>query len=353
MESTLVKTQAAETVKNRIRFFDIAKGIGIFFVVYAHASAPFSAYINKFHMPLFFLISGLLYNTKSGLKEYSIKKIKSLYIPFVFWNILVLLVKMIVTKDVVLYFKSIIKVFLTLNKDGQFFGATWFLGALFTVSVLYKFIDVKIPQLKCKPFIILGIFTFILIIGFVITLPYLLSRTFILSFYFAVGALIKNVSEHLKKFDTFWVMMVCLLFFIVTGDLNLVHMGNNTYSSPLLFIMGSFMASYAVIYISRLLDKTKIKIFHLTGKCFEFLGKHSLDIVIWHFIFFRIVIILEMMLNKEKLSVTNILKYYPTYPYDSYWWILYTVIGIVLPIAWCGLLRMKPWGKIFKKMHIV
>ena len=39
----------------RIEWLDIAKGIGIFLVVYAHARAPYSSYIYNFHMPFFSL----------------------------------------------------------------------------------------------------------------------------------------------------------------------------------------------------------------------------------------------------------------------------------------------------------
>ena len=103
----------------------------------------------------------------------------------------------------------------------------------------------------------------------------------------------------------------------MTGNYNSVYMGGNEYSAPVLFVICAFMASYVVIYFSRFLEKTNIRLFSLTGKAFEYLGKYSLDIVIWHFIFFRIVIVFEIILNNEALTVDNILSYYPTYSYDG------------------------------------
>ena len=41
-------------MKQRAGYLDIAKGIGILLVVWAHARGPFSTYIYQFHMPLFF-----------------------------------------------------------------------------------------------------------------------------------------------------------------------------------------------------------------------------------------------------------------------------------------------------------
>lgn len=81
--------------KTRISYFDIAKGIGILMVVWAHARGPFSRYIYQMHMPFFFIISGLLYISDKPLRQYLARKVKNLYIPFVFWNILFYSVKTI------------------------------------------------------------------------------------------------------------------------------------------------------------------------------------------------------------------------------------------------------------------
>ena len=46
--------------------------------------------------------------------------------------------------------KLIGQILLTLNKDGQFFGATWFLGSLFLVSVFYKLLDTYLRDWKYR-----------------------------------------------------------------------------------------------------------------------------------------------------------------------------------------------------------
>lgn len=67
-------------------YLDIAKGIGIILVVMAHAMTRLSylwVVINSFHMPLFFIISGILYKTKTSWVSYIKRKIVSLYLPYV------------------------------------------------------------------------------------------------------------------------------------------------------------------------------------------------------------------------------------------------------------------------------
>ncbi|MEG0019892.1 MAG: acyltransferase family protein, partial [Oscillospiraceae bacterium] len=70
---------------------DIVKGIGIILMVVGHSKSPFTAFIYSFHMPLFFIVSGYLFNIKysESLKSsfgYMIKKLKELYIPYCVWT---------------------------------------------------------------------------------------------------------------------------------------------------------------------------------------------------------------------------------------------------------------------------
>lgn len=126
--------------KNRIEWVDIAKGIGIILVLWGHGMSSFYDEIYRFHMPLFFLLSGYLYNSKCGLKDFCMKKMYSLYVPFVVWNILgVILEALLIGNGSII--KRVMGVFLTIDKSGAFFGATWFLGALFVTSILYKLLD--------------------------------------------------------------------------------------------------------------------------------------------------------------------------------------------------------------------
>lgn len=65
-------------MKERIEYIDIAKGIGILLVIAGHLFAyrgPISRWIFSFHMPLFFILSGICYkmNSSTILVEYKKK----------------------------------------------------------------------------------------------------------------------------------------------------------------------------------------------------------------------------------------------------------------------------------------
>ena len=52
------------TGSNRIEEVDISKGIGMVLVITGHlcVSASLRSFIYSFHMPLFFILSGIVYN---------------------------------------------------------------------------------------------------------------------------------------------------------------------------------------------------------------------------------------------------------------------------------------------------
>ena len=84
-----------EAVGNRIEWLDVAKGIGIFFVTFAHLCPNFpnfpnfqiETHIYSFHMFFFFLLSGFLYKHPDNPNEFTKKRVKSLLAPFLFWNV--------------------------------------------------------------------------------------------------------------------------------------------------------------------------------------------------------------------------------------------------------------------------
>lgn len=341
----------------RIGYYDIAKGIGIFCVVYAHAKAPFNKYMYLFHMPLFFLISGLLYNANTPPREYVKRKIQTLYIPFAFWNVLF-------CAGTALYkgtglaktARQLLLVVLTFSKSGEFLGATWFLGALLLVSVLYKLIDCKLPESKTKDAFLLLFFAALAAMAFEVNLKYLLSRTFVLSFFFAVGVYCRKhgIDKTLLSREYAIAAVVSGLAFLLFGRHNWANMGKDEYGHTLTFFLGAFLASYACVYLSKVLDDCKAKPAAILKSLLSYLGRNSMDIVIWQFVAFRIVIMLQMYLYYEEITVSNVLSYYPIHSTSGgLWWAAYTLVGLFMPILWGKLLRLGPWGKLLKRLHIV
>lgn len=116
-------------MKNRLEWIDIAKGLAIIFVVVGHATGAsiLGKYIYSFHMPLFFIISGMCFvRGKYNYGEFLMKRFRQLIIPAFLLTILSIAITMFAGLP---YDFSVLK-------DGLP-GALWFLPVLFMVENLY------------------------------------------------------------------------------------------------------------------------------------------------------------------------------------------------------------------------
>lgn len=68
-------------LKKRDDYIDIMKGSTMGLVVWAHIGLPGGNIIGYFHMPLFFLLSGLFFKPYTP-KEFLKRKVRGLYVPF-------------------------------------------------------------------------------------------------------------------------------------------------------------------------------------------------------------------------------------------------------------------------------
>ena len=149
----------------------MAKGIGILLVLIGHLQndiifsysphiLSLCSWIFSFHMPLFFIISGMLISCKreeeKDLKDIVKRKFRSIMIPY-FWfsliYILIVLYSLLITKVVPL--KTLfIQLWYVLGMHGM--NVLWFLPALFASEVLFLFITQRFKGKKAV-FMILGL----------------------------------------------------------------------------------------------------------------------------------------------------------------------------------------------------
>lgn len=185
----------------RIDWIDLTKGIAIFLMVCGHTSIPLpiSNWIWSFHMPLFFIISGILFNaTKYPNFNLFIKKRgETLIIPYIIFSLITLLTIRDQTLQEWLY-------------KGWINGcALWFIPVLFFAEIFSYFI---IRYIKSNCLILLTAIT-IGTIGyglyfFNIHFPYNIDVSFYASFFYLIGYISKNKIIHYPPKHT---LAICLL----------------------------------------------------------------------------------------------------------------------------------------------
>lgn len=105
-----------------------------------------------------------------------------------------------------------------------------------------------------------------------------------------------------------------------------------------------------VVYISQIIESALRHLGKLK-RALVYIGKKSMDVLIWHFVLFRIVIAVQLLINGKSLQ--EVFEYYPTYDCTNGWWIVYMLVGVIGSILWCNLLRKGLMGKVLKRICAV
>ena len=128
---------------NRLNYIDIAKGIGILFVICSHSRCnELMWFAWAFFMPVFFIISGYTYQYKDiPLWQWIRKKVYRLLIPYFFTNFILICILGILGKASLLNIWGIFYSRFYCFPDGPILqhwwcAPTWFLTALFTAYIL-------------------------------------------------------------------------------------------------------------------------------------------------------------------------------------------------------------------------
>jgi len=134
----------------RIHWIDISKGIGIIFIIYAHmlGGNDFRHLFYSFHIPLFFFLSGAVYNPRKYINfpTFFKKSAKGLLLPYLIFAFIFFILWLIKLKTNNIFSLEIIKQFLSIfyansnNNLMAFYNILWFLPALFVTRLLFALI---------------------------------------------------------------------------------------------------------------------------------------------------------------------------------------------------------------------
>ena len=319
----------------RDKSIDIAKGILIMLMVIGHSGCPsyLGSLIYSFHMPCFFVISGMLLSDKYFDKSFLFvrKRIKGLYKPFVKWSLIFLLFHNIFFKlhlyDVSFTWHEFInKIFhiITLTGSEQLLGGFWFLKELLYASIIGFFV-ISCTR-KHHPKSTMLMVCLFLILAFIQSecpykIPTIGSKTYLATSYYILGYLLKtsHIFDSKNYYLFLFVSLVFLMIpYIYTGNMDTVGVG------LLIYYPLSLLGSLLTVTISKRL----VMNVHLCNILCK-IGQATLYILIFHFISFKIVSFLLILVGSNSLMH---LSDFPVLDTQSrYCWVLYSVVGITIP----------------------
>lgn len=319
------------------KWIDIAKGIGILLIIIGHS--PFSQFIKDviytFHIPLFFFISGYLFNWgkyKKNINQFLVNKIKRLVIPYFLTNIIILSTFYLLSYFKIYKFKSnlsikcLIGIFYgngaPLNPSTIFTNTinipSWFLVCLFCGFIILCIIAYSHEKYGISFSCCLCLF--LILIGFEISkylyLPWGLDISCVSMIFMFSGYLMnyynihpfQNVSE--KNYINLLLILILFVLIKINGS---VDMNMRNYANPLVFAIGGLLGTHITIELSKEIAKKENSL----SKLFIFTGKNSLTILLYHTftprLFLNLINIFidvkEAVYNSEMLYLLNVLTF--------------------------------------------
>jgi fucose 4-O-acetylase-like acetyltransferase len=327
--------------KNEFKFINYSKAIGIILVVIGHSNSPLSSYIYLFHMSLFFFISGFLYKDKysENIKLQLINKLKTLYLPFVKYQIFFLFLhNLFLNLNIYSYELGAIKYYsfdyikriiniLLFGGSEQLLGGFWFITTLFEVTILYTIISYfslklskNYAQTIRHSLIVLLFVTGNILIQNGIKLPRFLDTTLIVLLIFHLGYVYRKWEGKIiiNKYFCFF----SLIAIIVLNNYGSINVGLNKFTNPFYFIVCSLLGIYIVIYASKFISRKN------NFRILNYIGQISLTILALHFLSFKIVNLLIITIYDYSFSK---ISEFPVINQGSIYWVIYSIIGVLVP----------------------
>ena len=324
----------------RYKYIDYAKALLILLVVLGHSGFPFTSFIYLFHMAAFFMISGFLYKSDDGNLFYNvIKRIRTLYLPFIMYNFifLVLYNKFI---DLRIYNSSATKYnlgdlfyrvidIMTFGSYGEnLLGAFWYIVVLFEVTIIYALINAISLKSRRREYITLFLVMLIYALG-IISLLYgihlprnLNTATFVLPLFYLGNTFAKYEDKVPMKRIVF---IGSLILLIIMNRIGKINIGQNIYTNQFFYLVSSISGFYMVIYISKVLASK------FDMAVVGYIGRNTFVILAYHFLSFKLASVLYIYLNSY--DITRLSEFPILSPEEPYGWVLYTIIGLLVPLV--------------------
>lgn len=308
----------------RLDFIDMAKGFAIMLMVYGHTfSKPqytsLMIWIYSFHMPLFFLTSGILYGIKSkrelhiGFKWKS--KILTLLLPYFLWNtiyqLFISVLSILGGKPIRRTLVSNLLMVFQLQGSAMWFLPVMFLAAFFFLLTVKKKV---LNILSAFIFFIFGIFFTECNIYFDAILKSFIGTVFITLGFYGYKAFIKEVKIYQLVF------LFIISVFTVRAN-GMVSIASRDYNHPLLYILNGFLGTLIIYQL--IMRLRRIKFIYNILKCW---GENSVKILCFHSFIIEIIRLIDYK------ALGNILPQFGMFEGIILTMLVMTILTVLMPV---------------------
>ncbi len=319
---------------------DIAKAIGIILVVIGHTKFKYGQIIYQFHLPLFFFLSGLVFNPQKlkNPAQFIYRRMKGLYLPFVVFELVFLLFHNFFWKigfysaeftskgiySVKEYVVNFIKIIL-MGYGEQLAGPLWFLISQLEIAFLFAVLHVLICKVCMKWRDIVLIITCLLLyfVGCNTNLPRMFSQSLIGMLFYCFGFLYR---EYKNRLEIKWQLaLISVVIIFISYRFNYVDISALDSTHGWALIISGICGTYFVLWISKCVSCLNKNI--VNSLCY--VGRNTIFILALHLISFKIISIIQA--NFYSLD-WSIVAAFPTFEQKWFWFIPYSIVGVLVPV---------------------
>lgn len=301
-----------ERTAGRSGMIDSTKGIGIILVIAAHlfqgvdALSLFKVTAFSFHIPLFFVVSGILYNREKyrNFGTFIKSRARTMICPYVFFGVFSTVVTIVM--NVILNrgadaaaLRKFLGWFLQLlyARDAESMSVNlvlWFVPCLLMTEIIFFFV----LKIKSRPVYIASV-VLISVAGYIMTLPVpnricrflpwnLPSAMFAVGFFALGNSLRKTVLERIPEKikapaaagcigAAAILIAICVLTVTKTGQMGL---GNRNLGNGICFYLTGIAGSAAVLTVAAVLKNSKV---------LGWTGRNSMYLMMLHLLFASVI----------------------------------------------------------------
>ena len=265
--------------KTRLEYLDAAKGLGILLVILGHIYAwnpninrkILVTWIYSFHMPLFFIVSGMLikYKNYCNIKEFIFSRIKHILVPYIVFSLCNALVRILLYGyDESAFIRDVICTFILIGVD------TWFLQALFLAEIMF----IVIRKIVKNEYILTSVIAALFIFSLFITkedrfLLQYFSRVFVSLGYITIGYKLMYFIQE-KKVPNILLVGLCGVQVILARYNTFVDLNNLEFNNKILYVINSVVGATVIILI--------LKNLNVKSRFLRYCGSNSLIIFATH-----------------------------------------------------------------------
>lgn len=284
----------------RYDFLDVAKGIGILFVIIAHINYTPSVLtvIYSFHMPLFFFLSGMLFNGRkyTNFLMFVKRKAQTLLCPYVLFYLLSFLYRFCIRliadaenlnlEEFLSYF---LQMFLSQGSLKLPNAPLWFVPCLMIVEIIFFWIS------KLKKPMVISVSVLLTVFGWLLEsekfpfenelLPWSIDSALFAIGFFGLGNIsfrgICRIFEKVRNSNTknatciatfLFVVVLLIPFALYNGK---VSMGSKTLGNGFIFYLTGVLGVFGILSLSMLFERNRF---------LKYCGRNSFVIMAVHYL---------------------------------------------------------------------